>query len=312
MEWNDDYRDHVRRWVRGEPGLLAVLRDKLEGSPYIYADARREPWASVNFITAHDGFTLRDLVSYNRKHNQANGEDNRDGSYENRSWNCGAEGPAGDPATIAAVESLRDRQVRNHLLLTLLARGTPMVLGGDEFLRTQNGNNNAYCQDNELSWFDWKQTETRSGFLRFFKQAMGWREILAPLNTWAFPETRGWGRSWQGFTPAGKSWGDNTPPEESRQAAFLRREPDARGEWAKVPDPGATPLFYLMLNTLDEAEIFQLPPLPPPWEWDLVADTALPSPRDITPAGERASIPFPERYKVLERSTVLLRAVRRH
>jgi glycogen operon protein len=318
MEWNDDFRDNIRRWVRGEPGLLFDLRDKLEGSPFIYADARREPWASVNFITAHDGFTLRDLVSYNRKHNQANGEDNRDGSYENRSWNCGSEGPAGDPALAAGVEALRGRQARNHLLLTLLARGTPMLLGGDEFLRTQDGNNNAYCQDNEVSWFDWKQTETQAGFLRFFKQAVAWRRLLAPANSWTAPETRGWGRCWQGFTPAGKPWTD-VAPQESRQVAFLLREPEARGEWLRPPDPETTPLFYLLLNTMDEADLFQLPFLPPPWEWELVADTSLPPPRDIAPvipaqAGtdQGVSIAFADRYKVPERSTVILRAVRRH
>jgi isoamylase len=306
MEWNDEFRDHLRRWVRGEPGLLAELRDKLEGSPYLYADSRREPWASVNFITAHDGFTLRDLVSYNRKHNEANGEDNRDGSYENRSWNCGVEGPT----DAAAVEALRERQARNHLLLIVLARGTPMLLGGDEFLRTQDGNNNAYCQDNALSWFDWRQTDSQSGFLRFFKQAFAWRRLIAPANAWGFPETRAWGRSWQGFTPAGKPWTDILP-QESRQVAFLLREPDARGEWSRRPDPEATPLFYLLLNTTDEPEIFQLPFLPPPWEWEAVADTSLPPPRDISWAGESASIPFPDRYKVAERSSVLLRAARR-
>jgi glycogen operon protein len=196
------------------------------------------------------------------------------------------------------------------MLLTLLARGTPMVLGGDEFQRSQEGNNNAYCQDNSLSWFDWKQTEAQSGFLRFFKQAVHWRRLIGPVNLWAFPETRAWGRCWQGFTPPGKAWID-LPPAESRQAAFLLREYDEQGEWQRPPDPESTPLYYLLLNTMDEAEIFQLPFLPPPWEWERVADTSLSPPRDIALAGDGSSIPFPDRYNVLERSTVLLRAARR-
>jgi isoamylase len=306
MEWNDEFRDGVRRWVRGEPGLLAELRDKLEGSPYLYADARREPWASVNFVTAHDGFTLRDLVSYNRKHNLANGEDNRDGSYENRSWNCGAEGPTDDPD----VEALRARQARNHLLLNLLARGTPMVLGGDEFLRTQHGNNNAYCQDAPLSWFDWNHTPAQEAFLRFFRLAMQWRAHIRPIGTWTAIEERSWGRCWQGFTPSGKPWGD-TFPHESRQTAFVLHPAGVTGDWPERPDPARTPLYYFMLNTLDEKEVFQLPPLPPPWEWELVIDTALPSPRDITLAGQSHSLAFPDRYPVVERSSVLLRATRR-
>src|SRR5690606_17235935 len=129
MEWNDDFRDTMRRWARGDADRLHALREKLEGSPDQYAGARREPWASVNFVTAHDGFTLRDLVTYERKRNLANGEGNHDGSHDNKNWNCGHEGPGGG----AGVEALRARQARNFVLLPLLARGTPMLLGGDEF-----------------------------------------------------------------------------------------------------------------------------------------------------------------------------------
>ena len=150
-EWNGRFRDDVRGFFRGEPGSVARVADRLVGSPEIYGHEEREAEQSVNFVTCHDGFTLNDLVSYDRKHNEANGEDNRDGANDNRSWNCGVEGPTDDPA----IEQLRNRQVKNFLTVTLLSLGMPMILMGDEVRRTQRGNNNAYCQDNEISWFDW-------------------------------------------------------------------------------------------------------------------------------------------------------------
>ena len=150
-EWNGRFRDDVRSFFRGEEGSVARLADRLLGSPEIYGHEEREAEQSVNFVTCHDGFTLNDLVSYNQKHNEANGEDNRDGADDNRSWNCGVEGPTDDPA----VEKLRNRQVKNFLTVTMLSLGVPMILMGDEVRRTQHGNNNAYCQDNETNWFDW-------------------------------------------------------------------------------------------------------------------------------------------------------------
>src|SRR5439155_11387242 len=150
-EWNDKYRDTIRRYWRGDEGQVAELGYRLTGSSDLYAQGGRRPYASINFVTAHDGFTLADLVSHNTKHNQANGESNRDGADENFSWNCGAEGPTDDPAVLG----LRRRQVRNLMATLLLSQGIPMLLGGDEFLRTQQGNNNAWCQDNDLSWLDW-------------------------------------------------------------------------------------------------------------------------------------------------------------
>jgi isoamylase len=154
-EWNGKYRDTVRDYWRGEHATLAEFAYRLTGSSDLYEDTGRRPYASVNFVTAHDGFTLRDLVSYNDKHNEANGEDNRDGESHNRSWNCGVEGPTDDPE----VNRLRRRQRRNFLATLLLSQGIPMVLGGDEIGRSQRGNNNAYCQDNEISWFDWEHEE---------------------------------------------------------------------------------------------------------------------------------------------------------
>ena len=156
-EWNGKYRDTVRDYWRGEGGTLGEFASRFTGSADLYQDDGRKPYASVNFVTAHDGFTLRDLVSYNEKHNEANGEGNNDGESHNRSWNCGVEGPTDD----AAVNQLRSRQQRNFLTTLLLSQGIPMLLGGDEIGRTQQGNNNAYCQDNELSWFDWDNGDAK-------------------------------------------------------------------------------------------------------------------------------------------------------
>jgi glycogen operon protein len=162
-EWNDQYRDTVRRFWKGDDGQVPSLASRISGSADIYAQRGRRPWASVNFATAHDGFTLRDLVSYNEKHNEANKEDNRDGNDNNHGWNCGVEGETDKPDVLA----LRRRQVRNFLATLLLSQGTPMLLGGDERGRTQRGNNNAYCQDSELSWLDWSETNETRALLLF-------------------------------------------------------------------------------------------------------------------------------------------------
>ena len=156
MEWNGKYRDCVRDYWRGQDQTLGEFAYRFTGSPDLYEATGRKPYASVNFITAHDGFTLHDLVSYNEKHNEANGEDNRDGADDNRSWNCGVEGPTDDPQ----VNALRNRQKRNFLSTLFLSQGVPMLLGGDEIGQTQRGNNNAYCQDNEISWYDWNSADT--------------------------------------------------------------------------------------------------------------------------------------------------------
>jgi isoamylase len=163
-EWNGQYRDVVRRFWKGDGGLVADMASRLAGSSDIFGYRGRRPWASVNFITAHDGFTLQDLVSYNEKHNDANGEGNRDGHDANFSWNCGVEGPSDDPAIVC----LRDRQKRNLLATLLLSLGVPMLVAGDEIGRTQRGNNNAYCQDNELSWLDWQHIRPEDETLRAF------------------------------------------------------------------------------------------------------------------------------------------------
>ncbi|HEV2269133.1 MAG TPA: alpha-amylase family glycosyl hydrolase, partial [Steroidobacteraceae bacterium] len=170
-EWNDKYRDSMRAYWKGDGGLIGEFARRFTGSSDLYEASGRKPHASINFVTAHDGFTLADLVSYNEKHNEANGEDNRDGANENRSWNCGAEGPSDD----AAIRSLRAQQKRNLMAALLLSQGVPMVLGGDELGHTQLGNNNAYCQDNELSWLDWELDGERQEFLEFTGQLIALR-----------------------------------------------------------------------------------------------------------------------------------------
>ena len=163
MSGNGRFRDDVRRFVRGDRGTVPSLVQRLLGSPDVYGHKEREPEQSINFVTCHDGFTLNDLVSYNDKHNEANGENNHDGMPDNLSWNCGVEGPTDDPS----IEELRNRQCKNFLALTCLAVGTPMLLMGDEVRRTQRGNNNAYCQDNETNWFDWRLIERHADIHRF-------------------------------------------------------------------------------------------------------------------------------------------------
>src|SRR5436189_1723615 len=179
-EWNGKYRDWIRDYWRGEPGSLPELGARLTGSSDLYQEGGRFPHASINFVTAHDGFTLRDLVSYNEKHNEANGESGKDGTDDNRSWNHGVEGPTDDPE----INALRARQQRNFLTTLLLSQGAPMLLGGDEFSRTQNGNNNAWCQDNELSWFDWERAD--AGLIEFVKQMIALRRAHPVFRREAF------------------------------------------------------------------------------------------------------------------------------
>jgi glycogen operon protein len=170
-EWNGRYRDDLRRFVKSDSGMVGRLAQRLQGSPDLYAHSGRQSHHSINFVTCHDGYTLADLVSYEQKHNEANGEDNRDGTNENLSWNCGVEGPTGD----AGIQALRRRQMKNFAALLLVSGGVPMLLGGDEMARTQGGNNNAYCQDNETSWVNWRLAETNQDLVDFFRRLIAFR-----------------------------------------------------------------------------------------------------------------------------------------
>ena len=178
-EWNGKYRDGVRKFLKGEAGMVGDMAQRLAGSPDMYST--RGPTASINFITAHDGFTLNDLVSYNGKHNEANGENNNDGGNDNESWNCGWEGPTDDPG----INALRQRQIKNALAMLLVSQGVPMILMGDEVARTQHGNNNAYNHDSELTWFDWGLVAANADLLRFTGKLVAFRHAHHVLrNRW--------------------------------------------------------------------------------------------------------------------------------
>jgi glycogen operon protein len=292
-EWNGKFRDDVRQFVKGDPGLISEVATRIAGSADIYQGKSRGPMNSVNFITAHDGFTLNDLVSYNYKHNEANGEDNRDGMDDNMSWNCGAEGRTDDPG----VEELRSRQIKNFCAILFLSQGVPMFVSGDEIRRTQGGNNNAYCQDNEISWFDWNLVEENADMLRFFREMIALRNRQTNLHRHGFlsgaPDRRGRADiEWHGLELGQPDWGY----PGSRVIAFTLAAGD---DWF-TPEAD----LHVMLNMDDDTHEFAVPPLDDR-RWLLFADTAKPSPEDISATGEER--PFDgERYPVSGRSVVIL------
>jgi len=293
-EWNGHFRDDVRSFVKGDAGMVPRLASRLLASPDIYAHEEREPEQSINFVTCHDGFTLNDLVSYNRKHNEANGEDNRDGSDSNYSWNCGVEGPSDDPA----VERLRRRQIRNLLTLNMLALGTPMILMGDEVRRTQHGNNNAYCQDNAINWFDWTLVERHCDLHRFVKQLIAFRlgrELSAGEHGFTLNQLlRQAHIHWHGVRLNTPDWGD-----ASRSLA------------CNVVSMSGRVVFHLMINACWEPLSFELPEPPGGWHagWRRMIDTALDAPDDIAEPGQMPTI-IANYYAVAPRSVVLLSALR--
>lgn len=262
-EWNGRFRDDARDFFRGEPGSVSRFADRLVGSHEIYGHKRREAEQSVNFVTCHDGFSLNDLVSYNEKHNEANGEQNRDGANDNKSWNCGVEGPTDDPA----IEELRNRQVKNFHAVTLLSIGLPMLLMGDEVRRTQGGNNNFYCHDNEANWFDWSLVEKHADVHRFVKLLLSRRllrnvtheQARLSLTDMILRATK----AWHGIRLNEPDWG-----EGSHSIAF----------GTELKDEGLA--VHLILNGYWEALTFDLPPTQG-GSWLRWIDTALPSPNDI-------------------------------
>lgn len=262
-EWNGQYRDQVRRFWRGEPGLAGALATRLCGSADLYETTGRGPRHSLNFITCHDGFTLWDLVSFNQKHNWANGESDRDGTNENYSWNCGVEGPTDDPRVL----ELRRRQARNLLATLLLSQGAPMLLAGDEFLRTQGGNNNAWCQDNAVSWLDWTLVTKNADFLRFAREAIALRKRHTALRRRHFFRGNG-DVIWHGTAP--------NRPDFSEGSRTLALVLDGR-KTGREPDRD----FYMAFNSWHEALPFVVPPSPRGKPWRRAIDTALASPLDI-------------------------------
>jgi len=265
-EWNGRFRDDVRSFFRGESGSVRRIADRIVGSPEIYVHEEREAEQSVNFVTCHDGFTLNDLVSYDRKHNAANREDNRDGANDNRSWNCGIEGPSNDPA----IEKLRNRQAKNFLTVTLLSLGTSMLLMGDELRRSQNGNNNAYCQDNEISWLDWNLVNQHADLLRFTSLLIN-RRLLRDVS--AERERKSLSnliheanKGWHGVKLNQPDWSDHS--HSLALSAEVRQE--------KL-------LVYMVLNAYWESLRFELPLLEnrANRNWRRWIDTSLDSPEDI-------------------------------
>ncbi len=290
QEWNGRFRDDVRRFVKGDANTVSALATRLVGSPDLYGHDNRESEQSINFVACHDGFTLNDLVSYNDKHNEANGEDNRDGSNDNSSWNCGVEGPTGDPA----IESLRNRQVKNFLAFTLMAAGTPMLLMGDEVRRTQFGNNNAYCQDNDISWFDWSLLERHADIHRFVKVLTAFRQrrdLIAEESPLTLNELLHRAQiEWHGIALQRPDWST-----DSHSLAFSLRSVRQRFE------------MHAMVNAYWEPLRFELPAprADSPGSWGRSLDTALPSPDDIN-TFETSPIVSTPTYLVQPRSVVLL------
>ena len=289
-EWNGRFRDDVRSFFRGEEGVIQAFADRLIGSPSIYGHEQREPEQSVNFVTCHDGFTLNDLVSYDRKHNEANGEDNRDGADDNRSWNCGVEGPTEDPD----IDKLRTRQAKNFFTVTMLSAGMPMMLMGDEVRRTQGGNNNAYCQDNATSWFDWTLLAKHADVHRFVS-LLNARRVLrdveheekrVALNQLLLQEDI----TWHGVKLGEPDWRNS-----SHSLAFTVRLTMDRTH------------YHTILNAYWEPLEFELPPVADggrhPWRrW---VDTFLDSPHDIVEWEQAPAVPG-RTYRAEPRSVVVL------
>jgi glycogen operon protein len=286
-EWNGLYRDHVRRFWRGEPGLVKQLATRLCGSADLYERSGRSPHHSINFITCHDGFTLCDLVSYNRKYNRANGEDERDGSDENYSWNCGVEGPTTD----AAVRALRQRQARNLIATLMLSQGVPMLLAGDEFLRTQGGNNNAWCQDNAVSWVDWSLADQNAGFLRFVREMICLRKRHPALRRRQFLCSSD--VIWHGVIPY--------KPDFSTGSRSLALVLDGRST-SREPDRD----IYMAFNAWTETLSFCVPPAPQGRPWRRVVDTAQASPLDIVALDEGPRVAVGMMYPMVPFSVLVL------
>jgi len=303
-EWNGRYRDTMRDFWRGARTGVADVAYRLTGSSDLYQSDGRRPYASINFVTAHDGFTLHDLVSYNDKHNEANGEGNRDGSSDNRSWNCGVEGPTED----SEVSFLRERQRRNFLTSLLLSQGVPMLLAGDELGRTQLGNNNAYCQDNEISWVDWELDEERAALLDFISAIVALRREHPVFRRRTFFQGHavhgsvkdiGW------FTPDGTEMDEAEwrAPDVSTLGVFLNGEeiPDQDPRGGRIVDDS----FMLLLNGGGEPALFKLPGAPWAKEYELLADTALAFVRP--PGADAPSYMAGEELSMASRSMAVLR-----
>jgi len=270
-EWNGRYRDDVRRFVKGDAGLTGAIASRLGGSADVYQARGQSPENSINFVTVHDGFTLNDLVSYNDKHNGANGEGNRDGINENFSWNCGVEGPTSDPE----VAAVRTRLIKNVVAILMLSRGVPMLLGGDEMRRTQGGNNNAYNQDNPTSWFDWTTADANQDVLRFVQRMITFRKAHPALRQRHFYRGQVNERGLADITWHGTKLGS---------PGFA--DPEGRALACTIAGFGGDADVHVMMNMFWEPLAFEVP-VDPQRVWHIAVDTFLPSPHDIPDENER-------------------------
>jgi glycogen operon protein len=299
-EWNGIYRDEIRDFWRGQETAAAELATRLSGSSDLYQSDGRKPYASVNFITCHDGFSLRDLVSYNEKHNEANHEGNRDGADDNRSWNCGVEGPTDDPEILA----LRAQQMRNFIATLMFSQGVPMMLAGDELMHTQGGNNNTYCQDSEIAWLDWDLDDSRRDFLDFVRKVSRiWRAfpVFQRRNFFKGRPIRGKDikdLSW--LDPSGEEMGDDAWNAGFVRCLGMRLAGDAIGERDERGEPIVSETILALFNAHWEAVPFTLPPHQPDRHWEVLFDTA-------SPAEPIASYAEGQQYDLKGRSVVLLR-----
>jgi len=310
-EWNGKFRDSIRRFLKSDEQVLSDVKERIIGSPDLYAtQMAKQPIshttksgikASVNFVTAHDGFTLMDLVSYNNKHNEANGEDNRDGENHNNSWNCGCEGESDDPEILR----LRHQQVKNAITLLMVSQGIPMVLSGDEMGNSQQGNNNAYCQDNEIAWLDWNNLEKNADIFRYFKRIIRFRrlhKVLRNEDHLSHSDYLGLGYpdfSWHGV----KAW----QPESGYNnltAAFM-----LNGQYVDKQQTGnglADDFIYVAMNMHWEAHCFELPQLPQDSAWHVFANTGMPTPEDIFEPGKEPIIENQHEVLLGPRSIIIL------
>lgn len=297
-EWNGKYRDDARKFLKGEEGLGGAMAQRLAGSPDLYNMEYRGTCASVNFITCHDGFTLMDLVSYNGKHNEANGENNNDGSNDNDSWNCGWEGWCDDPG----INFLRKKQIKNAVSMLMLSRGVPMILSGDEFGNTQYGNNNAYCQDNDISWLDWGLLDTNSDLHNYFKNIIEFRKAHPALksrdnNDFQTHEDNGYPKmSWHGT----KAWNaDFSDSSRLIAAMFCGKVANAEGN---LQDD----FVYTAMNMHWEMHGFELPIIPEGYKWHIFANTDMAPAADIWAVGDEKLLENQSEILVGPRSVVIL------
>jgi isoamylase len=287
-EWNGRFRDDIRRFWKGDLGTVSLLATRICGSADLYLRNRKEPINSINFITCHDGFTLNDLVSYHQKHNEVNGEHSRDGENVNHSENYGCEGETNEPG----IEAVRLRQIKNMLATLLISRGVPMILGGDEFRRTQHGNNNAYCQDNATSWYNWALLNRNYEVFRFLREMIAFRKRHRVLRTQEFYTHQDilW------FNPGGRppNWGN-----AGRTLGCMIRP-------QRFPEPVRNQALGILFNAESHEVRFRLPSPSGGEHWHVAADTARPSPYDISEAGREETLIRPDSYRLQSRSMVIL------